>query len=230
MATITIDGREMAAEPGETVLEVARRAGIEIPTLCHHPAIEPASVCRMCVVEAAPDGRSKVVTSCSYPARDGLVVETETERVRRVRRVALEFFLARSPGSKVLHELAEKLGVGEPRVTLSEEEQSKEGCILCGRCVRMCAEQMTAKAIGFRGRGEKRSIGTPFDVKSDVCRLCGGCIYVCPACTLRCTYNEPEKAICNACANLSPPCVEKDRFGDMMCYMDPCVACEIEKD
>lgn len=86
-----------------------------------------------------------------------------------------------------------------------------------------------AKAIGFRNRGSKRSIGTPFDAKSDVCRLCGGCMYVCPACQLRCTYTEPEKAVCGGCANLQPPCVEKVQFDDMMCYMDPCVACEIEK-
>jgi coenzyme F420 hydrogenase subunit beta len=94
----------------------------------------------------------------------------------------------------------------------------------------MCKEQMMAGAIGFYGRGEKRGLGTPFDIKSEVCRLCGGCIYVCPACQLRCTYTEPDKAICGGCANLSPPCVEKEPFDDMMCYMDPCVACEIKKD
>ena len=87
-----------------------------------------------------------------------------------------------------------------------------------------------AKAIGFRGRGQNRAIGTPFDVKSDVCRLCGACMYICPACQLRCTYNEPEKAICGGCENLRPPCVDKDPFDDLMCYMDPCVACEIEKE
>jgi hypothetical protein len=91
----------------------------------------------------------------------------------------------------------------------------------------MCEEQMMAKAIGFRGRGENRSIGTPFDIKSDVCRLCGACLYVCPACELRCTYTEPEKAICGGCANLSPPCVDQNEFDDMMCYLTPCVACEI---
>jgi hypothetical protein len=94
----------------------------------------------------------------------------------------------------------------------------------------MCKEQMMAKAIGFRGRGENRSIGTPFDIKSEECRLCGGCMYVCPAVTLRCTYNQPEKPICGGCSNLSPPCVEKNQFDDLMCYMDPCVACEIVKD
>jgi hypothetical protein len=94
----------------------------------------------------------------------------------------------------------------------------------------MCKEQMMAKAIGFYGRGQNRAIGTPFDIKSDVCRLCGGCIYVCPACQLRCTYTDKDKAICGGCANLSAPCVEKEKFDDMMCYMKPCVACEISKD
>jgi hypothetical protein len=94
----------------------------------------------------------------------------------------------------------------------------------------MCTEQMMAGAIGFRGRGEHRSIGTPFDVASEACRLCGGCMYVCPACQLRCTYNEPEKAICGACANLSAPCLEKPKFDDLMCYMAPCVVFEIRKD
>ncbi|MDD4052066.1 MAG: hypothetical protein PHR28_09240, partial [candidate division Zixibacteria bacterium] len=108
--------------------------------------------------------------------------------------------------------------------------QEYEDCIMCGLCVRMCQQQMMAKAIGFRGRGETRSIGTPFDIKSEVCRLCGGCIYVCPACMLRCTYTDKEKVICGGCANISPPCLEKERFDDMMCYMKPCVACEIKKD
>ena len=106
----------------------------------------------------------------------------------------------------------------------------KNRCIQCGLCVRMCKEQMMAQAIGFRGRGEQRTLGTPFDIKSEVCRLCGGCMYVCPACQLRCTYTEPDKAICGGCANIGPPCIEKEKFDDMMCYMKPCVACEIRKD
>jgi coenzyme F420 hydrogenase subunit beta len=94
----------------------------------------------------------------------------------------------------------------------------------------MCKEQMAAGAIGFQGRGERRTLGTPFDKTAAVCRLCGACMYVCPACQLRCTFNEPEKAICGGCANLGPPCLEKPTFDDMMCYMSPCVACEIRKD
>lgn len=118
----------------------------------------------------------------------------------------------------------------EKGATLQRFKQEHEDCIMCGLCVRMCKEQMMANAIGFQGRGENRKIGTPFDIKSDFCRQCGGCIYVCPTCQLRCTHNEPEKAICGGCANLEPSCLEKEQFDDMMCYMNPCVACEIPKE
>jgi coenzyme F420 hydrogenase subunit beta len=152
-------------------------------------------------------------------------VRTASSRVVRARKMIIELLLATCPQSKVIQDLASAHEVRQQRF-----RQEHEDCIMCGLCVRMCEEQMMAKAIGFRGRGENRSIGTPFDVNSDVCRLCGGCMYICPACTLRCTYNEPDKAICGGCANLSPPCLDKEQFDDMMCYMEPCVACEIKKD
>jgi len=187
--------------------------------------LSPYGACRLCVVEIGEGSKAKLVTSCTYPAEEGLKVRTASSRVVKARKMILELLLASCPQSKIIQDLASAHNVGQQRF-----RQEHEDCILCGLCVRMCKEQMMAKAIGFRGRGEKRSIGTPFDIKSDVCRLCGGCIYVCPACQLRCTYSEPEKAICGACANLSPPCVEKEQFDDVMCYMDPCVACEIDKD
>jgi coenzyme F420 hydrogenase subunit beta len=86
---------------------------------------------------------------------------------------------------------------------------------------------MAAGAIGFSGRGQSRRLGTPFDATSEVCRLCGGCMYVCPACQLRCTFNDPDKAICGGCANITAPCVGKPGFDDLMCYLRPCAACEI---
>jgi len=168
---------------------------------------------------------SKLVTSCTYRVEEGLYVRTATARVLRARKMILELLLASCPQSKVIQDLAAAHEIRQQRF-----RQEHEDCILCGLCVRMCEEQMMAKAIGFRGRGENRSLGTPFDIKSEECRLCGACMYVCPACTLRCTYTEPDKAICGGCANLSPPCVEKEQFNDMMCYMEPCVACEIKKD
>jgi hypothetical protein len=136
--------------------------------------------------------------------------------------MVLELLLASCPQSKTIQDLASAHGIRQQRF-----RQEQEDCILCGRCVRMCREQMMAGAIGFRGRGSSRSLGTPFDASSEQCRVCGGCIYVCPACELRCTYTEPDKAICGGCANLAPPCAEKDSFDHMMCYMNPCVACEI---
>jgi coenzyme F420 hydrogenase subunit beta len=187
--------------------------------------LRPYGACRICVVEIGTGPKARLVTSCTYPAEDGLNVRTASERVLRARRMIIELMLASCPQSKVIQDLASAHGVRTQRF-----RQEHEDCVLCGRCVRMCEEQMMAGAIGFRGRGDKRSLGTPFDIKSETCRLCGGCIYVCPACQLRCTFTEPEKAVCGGCGNLRPPCVEKPDFHDMMCYMDPCVACEIRKD
>jgi len=225
MVNLTINGLNVSVEEGSTLLEAAQFLGFPLPTLCHMEGLSPYGACRLCVVEIGEGEKSKLVSSCTYPVQEGLKVRTASERVLRARKMIIELLLASCPQSKVIQDLASKFGVRQQRF-----KQEHEDCILCGLCVRMCEEQMMAKAIGFRGRGENRSIGTPFDIKSDVCRFCGGCMYVCPACQLRCTYNEPEKAICGACANLSPPCVEKDQFDDMMCYMDPCVACEINKD
>lgn len=224
MISLTINGLPVSVEKGSTLLEAATFLGFPIPTLCHMEGLTPYGACRICVVEIGEGERSKLVSSCTYLAEEGLKVRTTSVRVLRARKMILELLLASCPQSKTIQDLASKHDVRQQRF-----KQEYEDCILCGRCVRMCKEQMVAEAIGFRGRGENRSIGTPFDIKSDVCRLCGGCIYVCPACELRCTYNEPEKAICGGCANLSPPCVEKEQFEDMMCYMDPCVACEIVK-
>jgi len=225
MITLKINGLEVSVDKGSTLLEAARFLGFPIPTLCYMDGLSPYGACRLCVVEIGEGPKAKLVSSCTYLAEEGLTVRTASERVLRARKMILELLLASCPQSKVIQDLASAHGIRRQRF-----KQEYEDCILCGLCVRMCEEQMMAKAIGFRGRGENRSIGTPFDIKSDVCRLCGGCIYVCPACQLRCTYTEPEKAICGGCANLTPPCIERDNFNDMMCYMSPCVACEIKKD
>jgi NADH dehydrogenase/NADH:ubiquinone oxidoreductase subunit G len=225
MITLTMNGLPATVEEGSTLLEAACFLGIDIPTLCHMEGLTPYGACRLCMVEIGDYPKSRLVSACTYPAANGLKVRTGSSRVMRARRMVLELLLASCPQSKVIQDLASAYQVRRQRF-----RQEHEDCILCGRCVRMCAEQMMAHAIGFRGRGEKRSIGTPFDTRSEVCRLCGGCMYVCPACQLRCTYNEPDRAICGGCANLSPPCLEKEQFDDLMCYMAPCVACEIRKD
>ena len=223
MISLNINGLEVSVDDGTTLLEAARFLGFPIPTLCHMDGLSPYGACRLCIVEIGEGPRAKLVSSCTFPAQEGLKVRTASSRVLRARRIVLELLLASCPQSKTIQDLASALDVRQQRF-----RQEHEDCILCGLCTRMCAEQMMAKAIGFYGRGETRRIGTPFDVKSEECRLCGGCMYVCPACQLRCTYTEPDRAICGGCANLSPPCVERESFDDMMCYMSPCVACEIE--
>jgi len=225
MVNLTINGLPVAVEQGATVLEAARFMGFPIPTLCHMEGLSPYGACRLCVVEIGVGPNAKLVSSCTYPAQAGLRVRTASSRVLRARRMILELLLASCPQSKVIQDLASAHGIRRQRF-----KQEHEDCILCGLCVRMCAEQMRAGAIGFRGRGQTLSIGAPFDAKSEACRLCGACLYVCPACQLRCTYSEPERAICGGCANLRPPCVEKAPYDDMMCYLEPCAACEIAKD
>lgn len=225
MVGVTINGLPFSFDEGTTLLEAAKFLGIHIPTLCSMEGLTPYGACRLCVVEIGEGPKARLVTSCTYPVQEGLKVRTASSRVMRARRMILELYLASCPQSKTIQDLAAAHDVRTQRF-----RQEHEDCILCGLCVRICKEQMASGAIGFRGRGEKRSIGTPFDVKSDICRTCGACMYVCPACALRCTFNDPSKAICGGCSNLAPPCLAKASFDDMMCFMDPCVACEIRKD
>ena len=223
MVHLTINGLEVAVEEGTSVLEAARFMGIPIPTLCHMEGLSSYGACRLCVVEIGRGPRSKLVASCTYSVQEGLVVRSASARVLRARRMIIELLLATCPQSRTIQDLAAALGVTRQRFS-----QERESCVLCGLCVRICGEQMMAGAIGFQGRGSNRTLGTPFDVKSETCRLCGACLYVCPACQLRCTLSDPETPICGACQNLAPPCVEKESQDDMMCYMSPCVACEID--
>ncbi|MBI4862371.1 MAG: (2Fe-2S)-binding protein [Candidatus Riflebacteria bacterium] len=226
MVNLTINGLKVAVQDGSSILEAAKFLGFPIPTLCHNDGLHPYGACRLCVVEIGEGPRARMVSSCTHPVQEGMKVRTASSRVVKARKMVLELLLASCPQSKVIQDLASAHNIRQQRF-----KQEHEQCIMCGLCVRMCKEQMVAKAISFRGRGERRSIGTPFDAKSEVCRQCGGCIYVCPACQLRCTYSDPSKVICGGCANLTPPCVGKNEsFDDMMCYMSPCVACEIKKD
>jgi NADH dehydrogenase/NADH:ubiquinone oxidoreductase subunit G len=220
-----LNGLPVKAEEGWTVLETANFYGLEIPTLCHHEGLTEFGGCRLCLVEIGEGSRTKLVSSCTYPAEEGLVVRTDTNRVWAARRMMIELMLSVAPGSKVLQDLASKFGVTKVRFTIRNEE-----CILCGLCVRVCAEQMDAKAIGFQQRGHKRKISTPFDMRSEECRLCGACMYICPACQLRCQGPNAETALCNGCLTMDPTCLE--HYDDLQCWMydaGRCGTCVREK-
>jgi bidirectional [NiFe] hydrogenase diaphorase subunit len=214
MPKLRINGLEVEVDKGASVLEAIRFLGFDVPTLCYNEGLRPYGACRLCVVEIGDprNGSTKLVSSCTYPAEDGLIVRTHTERVVKARKVLAEMLVATCPGSKTIQDIAASLGVNNVRF-----DRKNEDCILCGLCTRMCEEQMMAKAIGFTDRGEDRAIKTPFDKRSDVCRLCGACMYICPACQARCMGPQEESVLCGACQNLEPSCLEA--YDDVMCYM-----------
>ncbi len=219
MLEMILNGLEIQVEPGTTLLEAAHFYGIDIPTLCYDEGLSPIGACRLCLVEIGPPGRSRLVSACTFPAQQGLEIRTHSKRVINARKLLIEMYLATCPSSKTIQDLASK-----HHVTRVRFKQKHDDCILCGLCVRICEEQMQAKAIEFIGRGHELRISTFFDKKSEDCRHCGACMYICPVCQARCQGPQEKDAVCNACLNLEPPCLEQ--FEDAMCYMDPCVACE----
>jgi NADH dehydrogenase/NADH:ubiquinone oxidoreductase subunit G len=177
MIKFAINDKEVEASPGWTVLETARHYGINIPTLCHHEAVEPSGACRLCVVELKDGDWSKVVISCMYPAQEGLKVYTETDRVKNIRRWILEMLLSECPASQEIRKLAAEYGVNTTRFKIDDPE---EDCMLCGLCVRVCREVVGVSAISTVGRGVNKEIGSPYLQPSDVCVACGSCVTICP--------------------------------------------------
>jgi bidirectional [NiFe] hydrogenase diaphorase subunit len=217
---LTINGIAVEVDRGSTVLEAARLYGIPVPTLCHEDGLTPYGACRLCVVEVSRGNGRRLQASCTCPAEDGLQVWTHSARVERARQLLLELYVATSPQSKRIQDLASAAGVRQVRY-----EPKHETCIQCGLCVRMCAEQMMAGAIGFAGRGLHRRVSRPFDRTSEVCRQCGACMNICPVCELRCQGPEAESTLCNGCLNLATACFES--YDHAMCFLDPCHACEL---
>lgn len=179
MVKITIDGRELQAEPEATVLEVARDNNIYIPTLCHNEGVKPYGACRLCMVEiTTARGRERLVASCLYPVEDGLKVKTRTEKADNVRRKVIELLLARCPDSEVIQDMAKQLGVSKTRFKLQEGNNK---CILCALCVRVCQEVVGVSAISLANRGVERELTTPFNEDySEACIGCASCVYICP--------------------------------------------------
>jgi bidirectional [NiFe] hydrogenase diaphorase subunit len=189
MIEFTIDGVRVEAEEGSTVLPVALEHGFDIPHLCYHDEVSPYGACRLCLVEVEKGGRKRLTASCTYPVQEGIKVFTDTEKVRRARRMIIELLLTRCPDREALQELASQMGIEKPRFELRDKV-----CILCGLCERVCREVVGANAISFFSRGYKRGMGPPFrDPKA--CIACGACVYVCPVDCIKMEETGEERTI-----------------------------------
>ncbi|MCP4691689.1 MAG: 2Fe-2S iron-sulfur cluster binding domain-containing protein [Desulfobacterales bacterium] len=180
---LQIDGKEVKAKEGMTLLEAAQGAGIYIPTLCHHEKLEPFGGCRICIVEVDDRGWTKLVVSCVYPAAENLVVRTRSEKVDRIRKTILELLLAHAPDAPDLRELAQEYGADKDRF-----DKDPSFCIHCGLCVRYCAEVTKKNAIGFVDRGIRKEISFIPEVASKECNDCKECFPLCPTSYLQAAF------------------------------------------
>jgi heterodisulfide reductase subunit A2 len=182
---LRINGIETEAEDRTPILAITDKLGIRIPTLCHHPILEPYGVCRVCTVEVRSGKRVRMVTACNYPATKGIEVFTNSDRVRRDRKMIIEWLMSRCGHVKVLEDLAAEYGITEPRFGRGDDD-----CILCGLCVRVCSDVVGANVLGFFNRGTTREVSTAYGETSDRCIACGACAYVCPTGAIRIEQDE----------------------------------------
>lgn len=180
MVTVDIDRTRIEVLEDTTILKAAEKAGIWIPTMCHSDLFEPYGVCRLCSVEVVRGRRSRIVTACNYPVREGITINTNSEKVKWIRKIIMELMLSRWPNVKVVREMAEMLGVEKPRFISLERDEAENACILCGMCVNICRDVVGANVLGFANNGIKREVVLPFGEQSETCIVCGACAQVCP--------------------------------------------------
>jgi iron-only hydrogenase group A len=210
--TIQVNNRKIKAEKGETILSALNRNGIIIPTLCRMKDFTPTGACRMCVVEV--EGRDRLVTACSQPVEEWMKIHTHSPRVIQARKTIVELLLSNHPDDCLycernlnceLQNLSEELNIRErrikgkkikPRLDQSSPAIVRElsKCILCGRCVRVCEEVITANTLDFIKRGRNTHIGASMDrdFNFSSCIHCGQCLLHCPTGALHEKHNINE--------------------------------------
>ena len=212
LVKVTIDGKTVEVPSDFTVIEAAAKAGIRIPQLCYHPELAKEGACRVCVVEIV--GGRGLGAACVYPVSDGMVVHTNTPKVRETRKAVVELLLANHPQDCLfcqknqdceLQQTAADLGVrevpytGEKRSAQKDESnpslvRDPNKCILCGRCIRACHERQGLDVYGYINRGFKTIVGPAFNLGLDqvACTYCGQCAAVCPTAAI-CERDDTEK-------------------------------------
>ena len=235
MPNITINNKKLQAPEGWTVLKAAREHGISIPALCDHEGVEPYGACRLCMVEIKQGNRSRLVASCLYPAEEGLVVETDSERALAARKVTAELLLARSPHAKKVQDIAAALGIKHTDLVIKGTD-----CILCALCVRTCREVVGASAISLSNRGVEREVAPPLGETAHDCIGCGSCVYVCPTNFIKMDDVDGVRKIhnwkvefkmkkCKVCGNYIAPEKQLEHFskklGIPLEFFDTCTTC-----
>lgn len=196
MMHLTINEQAVEYDKPITILEAAKDLGIKIPTLCYNEYIQPYGGCRLCLVEVAleqaPD-RTRLMPSCCTHIADGQIVQTASENVLEAQRFVIELYLSRCPESEELQKIAKELGVPDDPAALDPvgnylltrtKPSFDTKCILCGLCVRVCAEITERDALSFTTRGMDRKVVPPFHRFAETCIGCRSCAYVCPTNTI----------------------------------------------
>ncbi len=180
---LQIDGKEVRATEGMTLLDAARSVGISIPTLCHHEKLAPFGACRLCIVEAGNGDQQRLVAACVSPVEANWVVNTRSEKIDRFRKTLLELLLSHAPDSQQLQDLARDYGADKDRF-----EKEASFCIHCGLCVRYCAEVKQKHAVGFIDRGIRKEISFLPEIASKECHSCKECFPLCPTSYLQAAF------------------------------------------
>jgi aldehyde:ferredoxin oxidoreductase/Pyruvate/2-oxoacid:ferredoxin oxidoreductase delta subunit len=179
--TLTINGKSITVTEGTYLLQAILKAGFTVPTLCQHKDLTPEGTCRLCICEVESGGKKEIVTSCNYPVRETIVVTTDSDKLKKHRRILAEMYLGRWPNVEAVQQVAKICGITDGSRFRSElTDENPKACILCGHCVRACDEFVLQKIIGYAGRGIKRHVTMPFNEVDPHCIGCTSCAHVCP--------------------------------------------------